>query len=253
MPPRLTIVDPLALKTSIPKDVVLISHAQRLGERSQQEDNLVTFSTDCVAIADGVGGMPHGDVAAKLASETAVWGYKHIRLRPFYWADKKLFIKRIFRSVNISVWQKQRETGFEDGMATTLLVLMIGVKTMWFGSVGDSMGFFLHNNTIVPLNTPDRGPDGSLTKVIGVVRYGLLPQFATKSFDIGDSVLLVTDGISDVMTREEMGTYFFGATTQKELDVGVEKLLQQAGQRGSRDNMTVCVVKRVAVDRLNIG
>lgn len=253
MPRGIKVVDPLKLKASIPKDMIFFASGQLQGKRVRQEDSIRNFSTECFAIADGVGGMKHGDIAARLTTETAIWGYKHIRLRPFYWADKKLFIKRIFRSVNITVWQKQREIGFSYGMASTLVVLMVGSRTIWLGSVGDSSALFLHNNIVTALVKPDRSSDGSISKAIGVARYGLVPQFATRPFELGDSVAIVTDGISDVLTPEEIAEFFFGASTQVALEDGIKNLLEAAQEKGSTDNMTACIVSRVAVDRANRG
>jgi len=253
MPRGKKIVDPLALKAAVPKDMILSASAQLVGTGRRQEDSIATFSTECFALADGVSLQSHGDEAARLATETAIWGYKHIRLRPFYWADKKLFIRRIFRSVNITIWQKKREPGFEDGMATTLLVLMVGSRTIWFGSVGDSMGYFVHGSEVSVLNTQDRDAKGNLIKALGVDRYGLIPQFQTRPFEIGDSVILVTDGISDVVEGSIYANFLAHASTQSELEEGVQKILALATERGGKGNMSVGVVKRVPVDRANIG
>ena len=43
---------------------------QRPGGRTQQEDRFGNFGDECFVLADGVGGLPHGEVAAELAVET---------------------------------------------------------------------------------------------------------------------------------------------------------------------------------------
>lgn len=244
------IADPLALKFSQPKEIVIFAASQLQGERKTQEDFFMNFNDECFVIADGVGGMQHGSVASKLAAENAIWGYKLIRQRPFYWQDKKLFLQRIFRSTNIALWQKKRETGFEAGLATTLEVLVVGGKNFWLGHAGDSSTWLLEgiaNAKLVKLTTDDVDKQGNLTKVIGVERYGMAPQFVGKRFAAGDIVLLVTDGITKVLSPDQMQNIIQKAgDTAESLSSVVLKLLESAESAGSTDNMTAILVKRVS-------
>src|SRR4030067_1959156 len=120
---------------------VLYAKAQLKGGRTRQDDTLDHYLDECFVAADGVSTVPNGDIAARLGAETAVWGYKFIRTKRFYWHDKKLLLKRIFRSANIAVWQKARERAFRSGLATTLTVVIIGDTVIWTGHVGASRGF----------------------------------------------------------------------------------------------------------------
>lgn len=246
------IADPLALKVKPPKSVVVFAASQLQGERETQEDFFENFNDECFVLADGVGGMPHGDIAAKIAAETAIWGYKLIRQRRFYWLDKKLLMKRIFRSTNIALWQKKRETGFEEGLATTLEVLVIGEHTFWLGHVGDSSAWFLpgENNkdrSLRKLTTDDIDEQGYLTKVVGTQRYGLTPQFVTGRFLVGDTILLVSDGVTSVLASQTMETIIgeSGNSTDS-LTKTILTLLKKAESAGSRDNMTAILIKRIA-------
>lgn len=239
--------NPLLLKLQRPKTKILYAVSQLQGTRATQEDYFLTFNDECFAVADGVGGMPHGDVAARLAAETAVWGYRHVRLRPYYWNDKKLFMKRIFRSTNIAVWQKHRESGFEDGLATTLVVCLIGDKSFWIGSVGDSRAYLWRDEVIKQLTKDDVDERGFLTKVIGGGRYGLVPQFFTDTFYPHDVILLATDGVTKAISGEKLCPLLAesGTTTQSLTDA-VVKILRTAQANGATDNMTALLIKRVA-------
>lgn len=245
--------DPLGLKFSHPKEIVIFAASQLQGRRQTQEDFFMNFNDECFIIADGVAGVGHGDVASKLAAETATWGYKLIRQRRFYWTDKKLLMRRIFRSTNIALWQKQRETGFEKGLATTLEVLLVGDKNLWLGHAGDSSTWFLPGggkSSLEKLTVDDTDAQGRLTKVVGVERYGLAPQFVSKRFMVGDSVLLVTDGVTKVLTPKEMQASIEDAGSSTEtLANAVLKLLESAEFSGSTDNTTAILVKRVSHPR----
>ncbi len=147
---------------------------------------------------------------------------------------------------DIAVWQKQRETGFTDGMATTLVVLMIGTRTLWIGSVGDSSAYLFHNGTIKKLTREDVDSRGNLIKAIGTERFGLVPQFATEEFLAGDSVLLATDGVTRYMQQSDFEAFISPAgETSRDLTAAAQKLITLAQQNGGGDNMTVSLIKRI--------
>lgn len=241
--------NPLSLKIIQPRNIVIFAASQLQGERETQEDFFMNFNDECFILADGVGGMKNGDIAAKIAAETAIWGYKLIRQRPFYWQDKKLLMKRIFRSTNIALWQKKRETGFEEGLATTLEVLVIGDRTFWLGHVGDSSAWFFsgESQTVKKLTKDDSDEHGYLTKVVGTQRYGLTPQFATGKFLSGDTILLVSDGVTKVVFPQTLEAIVkeSGDSTES-LTETVLTLLKKAESQGSTDNMTAILIKRIA-------
>lgn len=238
--------DPYILKRKQPKTKIIFAASQLQGTRDRQEDYFGNFNDECFALADGVGGMPHGDISSRLASETALWAYKHVRLRPGYWKDKKLFVHRIFRTTNINLWQKHREPGFSQGLATTLIVCIFGVRTLWLGSVGDSRAYLLKGTSLTLLTNDDVDTNGYLTKVIGKDRYGLKPQYVTKVFLAGDTILLVTDGITRFVDEVIIAKVLkhVGSTTQS-LSDGVIEVLKTAQTNGSTDNMTAVLIKRV--------
>lgn len=239
-------VDPLAFKTRQPREGIVFAGGQLQGGRPSQEDFFVNFNDECFVVADGVGGLPHGDVAARLGAETAIWGYKHVRERPFYWADKKLFLKRIFRSSNLAVWQKRREYGFEAGLASTLTVAIVGVQNIWVGSVGDS-GILLYRDGLIDFLTPtDLDETGRLTNALGLKRLGLVPHIAVEKFIPRDVLLLATDGVLNFVSEDQLrATFEVSGDTTDSVSTAVLHLLKTAQENGSTDNMTVCMVKKI--------
>ncbi len=240
--------DTYTIRRQTSRDVILASCAQSMGGASTQEDYFLTFNDECFVLADGNSTLPNGETAAKLACDTAIWGYKHIRQHPYYWLDKKLFMKRIFRSTNLAVWQKQREEGFEGGLATTLLVLMVGAKNYWIGHVGNSSAWLYRQGSIQKLTHDDTLPSGALSKSVGFARLGLIPQFASGSFEGDDILLLTTDGVGDFLTEKDMVTHLSPMGTD-ELDAtnAAQALVAQAQKNGSKENMSAIVVKRITI------
>src|ERR1700690_171609 len=144
----MSLPDPLLLKTKPNRLTIFSAFVQDQGERDSQEDAFYQEKDECFALADGVGGMPHGQVAAQLAAEAAVWTYKLTKFKPFYWNDKKLLAGRIFRSANWRVYNKRREVGFEDGLASTLLVVLVSDRKFYVYHAGDTVAILYRNNTL---------------------------------------------------------------------------------------------------------
>jgi serine/threonine protein phosphatase PrpC len=238
--------DPLALKNKQTRQAVLFAGSQLQGGKTLQEDFFINFNDECVVVSDGVSETARADIASELASETAIWGYKHIRQRPFYWADKKLFLKRIFRSVNMTIWQKQREHGFEQGLATTLSVAMIGTHALWVGSVGDTGILLFREGLIDVLTPPDVDELGRLTNWLGKKRLGLVPHIAVEKFLPGDILLLATDGVLNHVSEDQLrATFEVSGSSTDSLTTAVVHLLKTAQENGSEENMTACMIKKV--------
>lgn len=240
------LVDPYTLRYQQPKDSIIFAASQLQGTQDHQEDYFLNFNDECFVITDGVGYIPNGQTAAKLAAETAIWGYKHIRQTRFYRQDKKLFMKRIFRSTNLTVWQKRRENGFEEGLATTLLVLMVGAKNFWLSNAGDSSAWLYKNETITKLTREDIDPLGKLTKFLGMKRLGLIPSFTSGQFDVDDVLLLTSDGVANYLLEKDMREHLAHCgTTNDSLIKATEAIVHAAQKNGSNENMTAMIVKRI--------
>lgn len=238
--------DSLFLHQRPPQASIIFAASQLQGTREKQEDYFVNFNDECFVVCDGVGGLPHGEVASQLAGDTAVWAYKLVRQRHTYWKDRKLFLKRIFRTTNITLWQKQREEGLEDGMGTTMLVCIISDRRFYIGNVGDSSAFLARNSAMTKLTTEDVDVSGRLTKVVGTTRYGLAPSIITGDFLPGDCMVLVTDGVAREMDADKCMTFLkeVEQSAPQLSDVAVN-MLKCAQDHGATDNMTVCLIKRI--------
>lgn len=245
--------DPFARSLYKPQDTYIFAASQLQGSRETQEDYFTNFNDECFVVADGVGGMPNGEVASQLACETAIWAYKLVRLRRYYWMDKRMFLKRIFRSTNIRVWQKRRESGFEQGLATTLLVCIVGTHTYWIGNAGDSSAFVFHEGTLTKITQDDVDTQGRLTKTVGTLRYGMIPGIWSGDFGVGDILLLATDGLTRYVPVPDIGEIMshIGDTSESMTEAAVE-LLKKAQQYKSTDNMTACLIKRIPAPHVSI-
>jgi serine/threonine protein phosphatase PrpC len=238
--------DTFTLKRRFSQESLIFALHQFRGSRRSQEDYALNLNDECFIVADGVGDMPHGRVASEFVSETALWGYKHIRMRPFYWADKRLLLKRIFRSANLALWQKRREYGFEEGLATTLSIAIIGSQKIWVGSAGDTSILSYREGLIDFLTPPDNDERGRLTNALGLKRLGLVPHIAVEKFLLHDTLLMATDGVINFVNEDELREAFEGAGNTKEsINDAALQLLDVAKNHGGTGNMTVCMMKKI--------
>jgi len=237
--------DPYALKIKPPHETIIFAAGQLLGDQLIQEDYFLNFNDECFVLADGVGSMPHGEVAAKFASETALWAYKHIRQHRYYWQDKKLFMKRIFRSTNLALWQKQREAGFEEGFATSLTVLLVGAKQYWLGSAGPSNAWFIHKSSMKKL-TVETSIYDTYKDVLGMRRLGLIPMYKTDALSPSDVLIMTSTGCGNYVTPMDLQACaaMVGQSAQS-ASAAVTALLTASKINGSKENMTAIVVKRL--------
>jgi len=236
--------DPLHLKHTILKTSVLSSAFQLQGNRPRQEDYVFYDSTDTFIIADGMGGMDHGDIAGKLAVESATWAIHLAKQRISYWKDKKLLGGRVFRSVNWTLYNKRRESGFESGLGSTLTILLFGEKQFYLYSVGDSPAYLYRDKKIRLLTPLDRDPRGYLTKAIGISKNAPPEFFFTDKIEGNDLFLLSSDGVADHLSETKMEEILLKAGDSKEeIDEAVKNVVISAEKQGSKDNMTACIIK----------
>lgn len=226
--------------------LIVYSWYQDKGKQIRQEDNIRHYLDECFALSDGVGQMPNGDIAGDLCADTAIWGYKLIRTKKFYWKDKKNLLKRIFRSVNISLWQKQKDRGFVSRMGSTLSMVIVGTHFFWVGNAGNSRVYVYSNSKLELLSHDDTDDEGRLTKVIGAERFGLIPHIVTRQFIPGEIVLMVTDGITDYVSDREIESILSKSELQGNTNgIAAKSLADLAVNNGSGSNMTAVIISKI--------
>lgn len=243
------IADPYALRNKTPRDAVIFAYVQDTGSRPEQEDVCSFFQDECFILADGSSLYEHGRDAATLACDTAIWAYKHIRQHKYYWGDKKLFMKRIYRSTNLAVWQKQREKEFESGMATTLSVCMVGPKNYWLGNSGNSVSWRVQKGRLERL-TPvqELFPGGKPKGLLGEKRLGLVPSYKSGPFAIGDVLVMASAGCASYLLPSDIEASVVLSGEHKEsVSRAAYALIESAKRNGATDNMTAMIIKRVSL------
>lgn len=205
--------------------------------REKNEDAFGHLQDEFFLVADGLGGHPGGEIASKLAVETAIKSYQ--TSKSFNLSKK---IKKCFSEANKAVYQKALELGIL-GMGTTLVGAFIRENRFIIGNVGDSRAYLARGSQITQI-TRDQETDfeGWLLQAVGLGRT-TKPDYYSGKLEKGDLILLSTDGLTDIVSNQQiLAILKKNGKTQKMLGEKTAKLIKAALEAGGIDNITVCLV-----------
>jgi serine/threonine protein phosphatase PrpC len=205
-----------------------------------------------VVVADGLGGHAGGEVASRMAAEV---------IRRVYYtspAEPAEALREAFIEANHLIWETARRRPLLRGMGTTCTALAIRGQEAFAGHVGDTRLYLIRGGRIYQMTEDDsevmeyvrqgrlsreaaaRHPEKNiLLKALGT-RPTITPGFWERPLrvSLGDQFLLVSDGVHDLVTDEEMCAVLLDAPP----DIACQRLVDLAKARGGHDNITVGVV-----------
>jgi serine/threonine-protein kinase len=222
----------------------------------EPEDFYLRQSTGSIAIlADGVGGEGNGDIASRLAAETALSVFRESKPETVP-AD---IVRQIYADASTRIFQMAQQKG---RMATTLLTSIFRHDRVTIAHVGDSRAYLVRAGKITRLTT-----DHSYTSL--QVKLGLLlernamtsPHRSTLTRSIGyepichydvstealqkdDIVLQCSDGLYGYVLDEEI----LDAVIKLHPGEACKRLIALAEKRQGSDNMSVQIVQVWDVD-----
>lgn len=243
-------------------------NAQHIGSRQQQQDAF-GFSNlaDAVfrkhggmlaVVADGMGGMAHGEAAGKCAVKAFLDAYQtKTETEPI--PDALL---RSLHSANAAVYEMAIELDAAEEMGTTLVATVIHNERLHWISCGDSAIFLYRRGEFTALNQPhifaidldDQVINGviprdlakvhpereSLTSFLGLEKITLLDRSLRPiGLRDGDTVLLASDGLFKTLSFEEMAQ-----SMDNDAQTLCETLVKRtiATQKAYQDNVTVLAI-----------
>ena len=210
-------------------------------------------------LADGMGGYKGGEIASKLAIESAK-NYIENNFKEIE-KDKESIIQLIGSSMeyaNMVVYEKSREKKELAGMGTTLEICLIYNNRVFIGHVGDSRVYRIRKEFMRKL-TQDHSyvqklvKDGTITqeeaahhpqknmlmKALGCNAF-VEPDVMVKGFLKDDILIMNSDGLSNLVSQEEM----FKAA-KKNIEQATKDLVQMANDNGGYDNITIVIIKNI--------
>lgn len=198
--------------------------------RSRNEDALLVAGEERVlAVFDGLGGHPAGD----LASATAV---ESMRASVAKAAASAGDLVDSLRRAHDAVRAAADEDPDRTGMATTAVVATVGDGVVRVAHVGDSRAYLRDPGGRLEQVTQDHGMGGYITQALGLDR-GVEPDVAELETPAGSRLLLCTDGLSNMVDDTGIGALLGVGDAQEACD----NLVEAALDNGGVDNVTVVV------------
>ena len=228
-------------------------------KRKNNEDNVyVDIERGIFLLADGMGGHQAGEVASEVAIQEA---YSHIKEK----VNKVRSVKGIARLLVEALFKahdaikEKAKTDFDlMGMGTTLVETIIKGNKAYISHTGDSRVYLLQSsimkqitndqtmgNYLVSYNImkPEDVPPSkwhTLTQAVGLSE-SLVPELNQIELKKGDSILLCTDGLTDMLTDKEIEKIIL--KNKDDVETTVNVLIKEANKKGGVDNITVILVK----------
>lgn len=221
--------------------------------RKNNEDSFFVCAPQLFIVADGMGGHEAGEVASRMA----VAAIQEYVLNHVETDDGEILLKEAIRVANRRIFEEAAAREGCHGMGTTVSAAYIHNDTLYWGHVGDSRIYLIREGE-GHLLTEDHSlvwqlmKQGELSEEeasshprrnVLMRAVGTEPEaeidVGKTSLLQGDQVLLCTDGLSNLLTGEEI----VGVATRKtKPDETVQYLINLAKDRGGFDNITVILI-----------
>jgi PPM family protein phosphatase len=231
----------------------IVEHAGRTDvgrQRSANEDDFV-LAPPFFAVADGMGGAKAGEVASAMATE--VFEGESDSGEP---AEAQL--ARILREANRRIYDLAVADESHRGMGTTLTAAKVTGDEISLAHVGDSRAYRMRDGELEQL-TKDHSlvaeleRSGQITaeaaehhpqRSIITRALGPEPEVEVDTYTVtgreGDLFLLCSDGLTSMISDEEIGSILRSADS---LDAAADALVRAANQSGGKDNITVVLFR----------
>ena len=202
-------------------------------------------------VADGMGGHRAGGFASKYAVEIMVEDISCNRSQ-----DVLSVLNQAIVEANYKLRKKAAEDSSMAGMGTTLVAATIQNGTLKVANVGDSRLYLVNRGIrqitvdhslveeMVRMGGLDREQARNhenkniITRAIGA-QSEVNPDFFEVELEEGDRIFLCTDGVSNMLTDEEIFNILNENGTDEER---IDKIVASANERGGRDNMGIILI-----------
>ncbi|SED80421.1 protein phosphatase [Amycolatopsis tolypomycina] len=230
-----------------------------VGKRRRVNEDAVYASSRLLAVADGIGGQPHGEVASATAVDVLRELEVDLRRLDLTNVDLVATLAGVVKSIDARLHEVASQEPTTEGMGTTLTALLFDGTEFAAAHIGDSRGYLLRDGGLrrltrdhtlvqalvedgrVAAEDAESHPRRSLLmKALQTAGSGD-PDIWTFKAKPGDRYLLCSDGLSGPVPEAKL---------RDVLDTGAEpaevipELIRLANEAGGPDNIT-CVVADV--------
>ena len=237
-----------------------LSQASRIGGRPDNEDRMGYWSMPeslLLAVADGLGGHMHGEVAAQIAIELFGAAFQR-EARPRL-ADPAAFLSRSIAAAHAAILREGERLGLPETPRTVIVACVVQDGHAWWVHVGDCRLYHIRgariltrtrDHTVVQqlidegrireeavASHPERN---RLLQCLGGYLDPMQQPAERARLALGDVLLLCSDGFWGPLTQRHV----VHALLSRSLEVAIPELARLAESRGGPicDNITAIAI-----------
>ncbi|MDA8082228.1 MAG: protein phosphatase 2C domain-containing protein [Nitrospiraceae bacterium] len=226
--------------------------------RTNNEDAvLVDEECGTFLLADGMGGHNAGEIASDIAVKEAYALIHREMARPGGGRDLLGVLEEALHEADRAVRVKAGSDAMFRGMGTTLVEVAVRGNTAYLCHVGDSRAYlfrdrlqrvtrdhtvgasYVESGHMETAQVPPRLWN-MLTQAVGTSST-LLPDKKSIALKAGDILLLCSDGLTGMLTDEEIGGILLRGKGRP--GQVVDRLVEDANRKGGTDNISVIVIE----------
>ena len=230
-----------------------------IGEKRQINQDYVFCSETAIGklpnlfiVADGMGGHNAGDYASRFCVEFFKQQIEESNLEL-----PVSSIEAALKETNASLKSIADEQAELEGMGTTFVVATILDKEMYVANIGDSRLYVIsqemkqitedHSLVEAMVKTGELDREQArvhpsknvITRALGTNEY-LEPDFFEVSLEVGDVVLMCSDGLTNMLEDEAIERII---KENDNLESAAQTLVDCANKNGGKDNIAVIIIK----------
>ncbi|NOZ70396.1 MAG: Stp1/IreP family PP2C-type Ser/Thr phosphatase [Chloroflexi bacterium] len=210
-------------------------------------DSLTTIRGHLFAVADGMGGHAAGEIASQVAIETLFATYYEGD-----WHSVSDNLSKAVAAADQAIQEQAREHANYEGMGTTIVAAVLHQNVLTIANVGDSRAYLFHAGVLKRITEDHSWVEEQIRAGVitreearrhpyrNVITRSLGPDRDTRPdlfhLDVHpqDRLLLCSDGLSNLLTDEELAQFL----TSYPIDEAADNMLELALERGAPDNVT---------------
>lgn len=207
-------------------------------------------------VCDGMGGHAGGNVASRIAVERIAKDIRENFRNGMSPSSVKNILESSIVAANLEIYDRSQNDDEVRGMGTTAVIAVCTGSNCVIANVGDSRCYRLSAEGVTQITkdhslvqemvdagllSPEQAAvhprKNVITRALGI-EEDVAVDFTELSLAPGDMLLLCSDGLSNLVTTQEMAE----CTSDGDIFNYAERLIALANEKGGQDNITAVVI-----------